>query len=472
MNVVVESRQPKSYHRAVLSSAAASCEHKESERKGVTDTQVVIIGGGAAGIAAARFLHHAHVPYRLLEARPRLGGRAWTIEADGFPIDLGCGWLHSAERNPWAGIASAANLTLDKTPPPWTRPSLPAGFPLRAQHTFRQALDAFYERLANIESEARDRPASDYLLPSDPWNNLIGAVATFIAGAELDKVSALDLHRYSDTDINWRVAEGYGNLISGAAAALHVTLDCVATRIDARGRRIRVETAIGIIECDQVIVTLPTSCLSSGAIEFLPNLPDKLEAAARLPLGLNDKLFLSLAQAEEFEPDSRVFGDIDAVATAAYHMRPFGRPQIEAYFGGSLARELEHRGDGAFFEFAKQQLVQRLGHDFARRIRPLAIHRWGNDVFSGGAYSYAVPGHASDRARLAAPVDGRIHFAGEACSEFQFSDRARCVSDRIAGCRDHRRPATRRVKDRLVSRIRNSLHFAAASVANFGFEGH
>ena len=100
------------------------------------------------------------------------------------------------------------------------------------------------------------------------------------------------------------------SLISGAGANLNVTLDCVVTRIDCRGARIRIETAIGAIDCDQVIVTLPTSCLASDTIEFLPDLPDKTTAAARLPLGLNDKLFLSLAQAEEFEPDSRIFGDV------------------------------------------------------------------------------------------------------------------------------------------------------------------
>ncbi len=387
----------------------------------MTDTQVAIVGGGAAGIAAARFLHETQVPYRLLEARPRLGGRAGTIQAGGFPVDLGCGWLHSAERNPWAGIADADSLTLDKTPPPWTRPSIAIGVPTARQQNFRQALHAFYERLATIETEAEDRPASDYLLPSDPWNGLIGAAGTFIAGAELDKVSALDLHRYSDTEFNWRVVEGYGNLISGAGAALNVALDCAVTRIDSRGRRIRIETAIGAIDCDQAIVTVPTSCLASGAMEFLPGLPDKITAASRLPLGMNDKLFLSLSQAEEFEPDSRVFGDIDKVATAAYHMRPFGRPQIEAYFGGSLARELEQQGEDAFFHFAKDELVQRLGHDFAQRIRPLAIHRWGTDLYSGGAYSYAMPGHAGGAPTLAAPVDGRIYFAGEACCEDQFS---------------------------------------------------
>ena len=197
-------------------------------------------------------------------------------------------------------------------------------------------------------------PASDCLLASDPWNDLIGAAATFITGAELDKVSAFDLNGYSDTEINWRVAEGYGHLIAASGAALDVTLDCIVTRIDARDPRIRVETSCGAVVCDRVLITIPTSVLSTGAIEFLPALPEKLDAASRLPLGLNDKLFLSLTQAEEFEKDSRVFGRTDRVATATHHIRPFGRSQIEAYFGGSLAHELESGGPEAFFNSRKR----------------------------------------------------------------------------------------------------------------------
>ena len=329
--------------------------------------------------------------------------------------------MHSADRNPWADIAAAQNLTIDKTPPPWTRASSQTHFPLRKQQEFRQALHSFYDRLEDAAAKKNNSPASDCLLPSDPWNDLIGAAATFITGAELDKVSAFDLNGYSDTEINWRVTEGYGHLIAAAGAALDVTLDCVVTQIDARDPRIRVETSRGAVVCDRVLITIPTSVLSTGAIEFLPALPEKLDAASRLPLGLNDKLFLSLTQAEEFEKDSRVFGRTDRVATATHHIRPFGRSQIEGYFGGSLARELESGGPEAFFEFAKEELVGLFGHDFGKRIGFLALHRWGQDVYTRGSYSYAVPGHASDRATLAAPVDDRIHFAGEACSEHDFS---------------------------------------------------
>ena len=87
-----------------------------------SDTEVVIIGGGAAGIAAGRHLLAAGIECLLVEARSRLGGRAYTVDASGFGIDLGCGWLHSADRNPWTQVAEAEGRTLDRSEPPWNKP--------------------------------------------------------------------------------------------------------------------------------------------------------------------------------------------------------------------------------------------------------------------------------------------------------------------------------------------------------------
>ena len=165
---------------------------------------------------------------------------------------------------------------------------------------------------------------------------------------------------------------------------------------------------------------MPTPALANEHF-FVPALPAKVEAALALPLGLDDKLFMSLEHAEEFEKESRLFGRTDRVGTGAYHFRPFGRPQIEAYFGGTLARELEANGDAAFFDFASGELTALLGGDFARRIRPIRVHRWGADRFARGSYSYARPGQADQRAALAAPVDDRLFFAGEACSRNDYS---------------------------------------------------
>ncbi|MFN3351623.1 flavin monoamine oxidase family protein [Pseudorhodoplanes sp.] len=382
---------------------------------------VIVVGAGAAGIAAARALHDAGLRICVLEARSRIGGRAFTQIAAGFPLDLGCGWLHSADRNPWCGVARGLGLSIDTTPPPWTRPSLPTGFPLEHQRDFRAALDEFYQRVEAFGMQGRDGPASDCLQPGNRWNGLIGTVATFVTGSEWDNVSVLDLHRYADTGVNWRVVEGYGALVARYAQGLDIHRDCPVRRIDHSAVPIRVETTRGTVTAQAVIVTLPASLIALEAVTFTPALPNKTEAAGGLPLGHDDKLFLLLEHADEFETDSRLFGRTDRTGTGAYHMRPFGRPQIECYFGGALAQELERGGAQAFFAFAKSELANLLGNDFAKRIAPVAVHSWGADPFARGAYSYARPGSADCRAALAAPVEGRIFFAGEACSLHDFS---------------------------------------------------
>ena len=132
-----------------------------------SDTEVAIVGGGAAGVAACRRLTDAGIDCLLIEARERLGGRAWTIGDDPrCPIDLGCGWLHSADRNPWREIAEAQGRSIDRTPPPWMRPSAPIGFPLSEQAAFQDAREKFFARVASAAEEARDIPAATLLDPN------------------------------------------------------------------------------------------------------------------------------------------------------------------------------------------------------------------------------------------------------------------------------------------------------------------
>lgn len=384
-------------------------------------TEVAVIGGGAAGVAAARHLHEARVDYMLIEARSRLGGRAYTAHAGGHALDLGCGWFHSADSNPWPKIAQAQGRVVDKTSPPWQRPSNPAAFPAAEQRAFQIARDSLHERMERADLSRADRPVSDFLLPGERWNPLLNAVSTYISGAELDRVSARDLLAYEDDELNWRTEDGYGTVVAAHGADLNVVLDCAVQQIEWGALPLRIHTTLGVIEADRVIVALPTDVLAQQPEIFRPALPEKTQAAAGLPLGLADKLFLSLKEAEEFEKDSRVFGRTDRTATAIYHMRPFGRPLIECYFGGACAKELEAGGEAAFFDFARSELATVLGGDFARRIAPLPMHLWHSDPLARGSYSYATPGHADCRRKLAQPVDERIYFAGEACSEHSFS---------------------------------------------------
>ena len=154
---------------------------------------------------------------------------------------------------------------------------------------------------------------------------------------------------------------------------------------------------------------------------FAPTLPDKVEAAAGLPLGLDDKLFLSLDHAEEFDKDSRLFGRTDRVGTGAYHLRPFGRPQIEAYFGGTLARELEAGGERAFLISQCHELVKLLGSGFAAESNPSPCIAGVPIRLRAARTPTRGRAKADLRQVLAAPVDDRLFFAGEACSLHDFS---------------------------------------------------
>ncbi|HUI14848.1 MAG TPA: NAD(P)/FAD-dependent oxidoreductase [Xanthobacteraceae bacterium] len=386
------------------------------------DVEVVVIGGGAAGVAAAKRLCQASIRCLLVEARPRLGGRAWTVHDEGgHALDLGCGWLHSADRNPWVGVAQTEGLTIEKTPPPWMNRPLESNFPRAELADYRRAFGEFYERLHEAARRAGDAPASTLLDPASRWNPLMNATSTYISGATLDRISLKDLDRYHATDVNWRVVEGYGTLISKHGADVPQMLDCPVSVIDHSGKRLKIETSKGAVVADEIIVTVPSAVLAAEQIRFAPGLPRKIEAAQGLPLGVDDKLFIALDGAEDFDSSVRVYGHTDRVATAGYHLRPFGWPIIECYFGGDCAAELEQGGLAAFFDFAASELSGVFGSDFARRLKPLRVHGWRSDPFARGAYSYASPGKADCRAILGEPVDGRLFFAGEACSRHDFS---------------------------------------------------
>jgi monoamine oxidase len=351
------------------------------------DTDVVVVGGGAAGLAAGRRLHEAAIQCLVVEARPRLGGRALTVtDPLGFALDLGCGWLHSADRNPWSTIAETQGRRIDQTPPHWMRPSLTIGFPLAEQLQFRDAAQAFLPNWARRNVHPTIRLPRCSSRAGGEQSHRRGQHLRH--GAELERFQRTILPAMR-TPRNWRVVEGYGTTIAAYGSDIPVMLDCPVLRIDHRASRLRIETAKGVVTADQVIVTAPTPILADDGF-FTPALPDKVAAAAALPLGLDDKLFLSLDRPEEFEQDSRLFGRTDRTGTGAYHLRPFGRPQIEAYFGGTLASDLEAAGEAAFFNFAVAELVALLGSGFACRIEPVAMHRWGADPFSRGAYSCAA----------------------------------------------------------------------------------
>jgi len=384
------------------------------------EVDVVIVGAGAAGLGAASRLAGAPLSCLVLEARDRVGGRAHTVNAGGYSFDHGCGWLHSADRNPFTHIAERLGFSIDRTPPPWNKPAANHDIDPAHAAAFRGEFAVFDERIRAAALSGVDRPASELLTPGSPFNPRLNAFSAAYNGAEFDQVSVLDYAAYADDGLNWRVTEGYGAMISAFGAGAPVRLSTPVTAIDHGGELLLVETPVGTLRARAVVVTLSSDLLAAEAIAFRPGLPAKLAAAAGLPLGLADKVMLAIDEPEAFEPDSRLFGHLDRTETGSYHLRPFGRPLIEGYFGGRTARGLEGEGPGAFGVFAIEELCDLLGSSWRNRLRPLSETAWAHDPWARGSYSHALPGRAGDRAVLAAP-EGRLFFAGEATSPHYFS---------------------------------------------------
>jgi monoamine oxidase len=387
-----------------------------------SEIDVAIIGAGAAGLGAASALENSGLSVIVLEARDRVGGRGHTImAAPDITFDLGCGWLHSADKNSFVDIANRLNFVIDKTRPPWREQSFDTGFPLQERMDFIKVIDAFYDRAEAAAESGRDSAASKYLEPGNRWNPMIDALSTYINGSELDSVSNLDMNAYEDSEINWRVRRGYGALMAAYGAPLPVSLNTQVTLIDHSGTRVRIETSKGTLSAGKAIVTVPTNLIADEAIRFHPALAAKVDAARGLPLGLADKVMLALDEPEALPKDGNLRGATMRTAMGSFHLRPFGQACIEGYFGGRFARQLEDAGNGALAAQSIDEIASLLGNDYRRKLKPLAESRWAHDPFARGSYSHALPGHAGDRAVLAAPVDGRLFFAGEATSPNFFS---------------------------------------------------
>ena len=405
-----------------------------------SSVDVAIIGAGAAGLGAAHALKDSGLSTILLEARDRVGGRAHTIMASpDVTFDLGCGWLHSANENSFVDIAQQLNFEINKDLPPWRERAHGKAFPQQDRDDFIRSLDAFFDRAERAAEHARkngrDSAADLCLEPGNRWNPMIDAISTYINGCELDQVSVLDLDAYEDTEINWRVRRGYGALVVAYGASCPIALNCEVKLIDHSGKRIRIETAQGTLTADKVVVTVPTNLIADEAIRFHPPLPAKVDAARNLPLGLADKVTLALEDAEALPVEGNLRGATMRTEMGTYHIRPFGQPCIEGFFGGRFAQSLEDAGPGSIAAASIDEIVGFLGNDFRKKLKPLAESHWSHDPFARGSYSHALPGHANKRAVLAAPVDGRLFFAGEATSPGFFSTAhgARDSGQRAAG---------------------------------------
>lgn len=392
-----------------------------SESNGV---DVVIVGAGAAGLAATRTARDLGLRSITVEASARIGGRAWTDPKPfGVPWDRGCHWLHSADINPFTALANRYGYRYRSEPPPRQLYHQEGRLNAEGEAAAEAFLDQAGDRIRAASQAGRDVPVATIVDQASPWSLPFRAMIAAEWGVSPEETSTLDYGRYRDTDRNWPVEDGYGALVARHAEGLPVTRSTPVERIDWGNHRVRVTTSSGAVEARAVIVTVSTAVLADGLIAFDPPLPVwKQEALAAVPLGRANKVALQIdGRRLGVDGHTNILVPVGSDAMMSFQLRPFGWDMANGYLAGSLCAELEDQGEAAMVDIASEALRSSLGSDAVRQIGATACSRWGDEPYVRGAYAAARPGQADRRQDLATPLADRLFFAGEATSPDFFS---------------------------------------------------
>jgi monoamine oxidase len=386
------------------------------------EADVLVVGAGVAGIAAARALRARGLSCLVLEAKDRIGGRAYT---DATSFDHGASWLHQANDNPLTALAETLGFESVDHDKLRQRLLFTEGrFATTAERrAFAAAEDRFWRVIEAAAADgAPDRPASDAAPEGERFDPLVAHwEGAQICAAELARMS---LHDFAATALdgpNLLLRRGLGTLVTTLAEGLPITLNAPVTRIDWRGEDVEASGAFGRIRARAAIITVSTGVLAQGSIAFTPDLPAEKHAAIKaLPLGLLSKLAFPIPPSTlpEFGAFASLRRDIAEPGDRpiSWIARPFGAPVMLAFIGGSLAWELSRTGKPATEAHARAEFARVFGAEAAAALGPPIITDWGGDPHFLGSYSHAVPGGQAARRVLAEPLaDGRLIFAGEAC---------------------------------------------------------
>jgi monoamine oxidase len=384
---------------------------------------VVIVGAGAAGIAAARRLAAAGRRFALVEASATVGGRCITdTTAFGVPFDRGAHWIHMPDINPVAKLGTQTGLDLYPAPP---GQRVRIGRRYAREGELEDYLGAMVRASTAIADASRKNDLScAQALPKDlgGWRPMIEFVlGPFGCAKDLAEVSALDFAHSAERDSDLLCRQGFGALLAKLAGGLPVELSNPVTRISwgARSGNVEVETARGAFVARAAIVTVSTNVLAAGKIKFTPDLPKRqLDAAAKLKLGSYDHVALELPDNPlKLRPDELVFEKSDSARTAALFANVSGTPFCIVDVAGSFGRDLAAKGDAAMFDFALSWLTGLYGIDMAKAVKRRAATHWNDEPWVLGAFSAAAPGGQPSRRVLMESVNERIWFAGEAAHE-------------------------------------------------------
>jgi monoamine oxidase len=386
---------------------------------------ILVIGAGAAGIAAARAVLAAGRSVLVLEARPRIGGRVATDHRLGAPFDLGAAWLHNAEDNPLVALAGEVGAALVESYRLRQELTLVGDRPVTEAE--RAAYDAAWDDFA-ARTEARaaaggpDCSVAEAAPKGGPWDATVSAwQGDIIAAAPLERMSLHDFAAIALNGSNRLPEAGFGTLLARLGQGLPIHLSAPVARLSWGGREAVAEGGFGTIRAGAVIATLPTPLLASESLRFDPPLPaEVLQAAHDLPLGAVAKVGFRGTDRLGLAPFTSVDRQVaPGEALVAMSARPFGRDILACHVGGDAAAALEQEGDAALEAFMRTEIALRFGAEAARSLQPDPIVTgWLRDPYARGVYSHARVGRAGARGILSMPLaGGRLCLAGEACHE-------------------------------------------------------
>jgi monoamine oxidase len=385
------------------------------------EADIVVIGAGAAGIAAARRIMAANRRVIVVEAASQIGGRCLTDTATfDVPFDRGARWLHNPDTNPMIKLARNAGLDISQAP---------LGQKIRIGRRYARAgeTEEFLAALvrANRAIDEASRGKSDVacaaVLPKDlgDWAGtaefVLGANAT---GKDLRDISVIDKARAQERNAAIACRQGLGTLIAKLGEQVPVSLSSPARRIAWSGRDVMVETPAGKVAARAAVITVSSNVLTAGNIKFTPDIPKRqLDAAAKLSLGSYDRIALQLpGNPLGLARDDIIIEQSSSTRTALLFANMGGSSLCSIDVAGSFGRDLAAQGEPAMVAFAVEWLSKLFGSEAASAVKKSSATRWDAAPFALGAMSSAAPGAQPSRKILTEPI-GCMFLAGEATHE-------------------------------------------------------
>jgi monoamine oxidase len=410
-----------------------------------TRTQVVVVGAGVAGLAAARDLTAAGLSVIVVEARARIGGRILTDRSrPDRPLDLGASWIHDYDGNPITALAKEVGARIVVTNYDDQVVFGPGGkrLPASVRKAYLRRYDALLAALAALIRERKRAGQPDVsladgiatVLARTPFDHLDRAERRFLDWAvhtnfeceEASDASDLSLYTVPGIDNKTRlgakddaiVEGGYDTIVRRLATGLDIRLEHVVMRIEHDATGVRVHTTRGVFAAERAVVTLPVGVLKSGAVTFSPSLPPaKRRALDHLGMSVLDKVYLRFAK--PFWTDAFALGfmsDPRGQWGERFNLtKVLGEPTLVCLNAGGFALSLEAMTDDQVVTAALAPLRRMYGDAAVPRPDAALVTRWAQDPFARGSYSHVRPGGGpADRRALAEPIGDRVFFAGEA----------------------------------------------------------